>query len=65
MNFPRNVAIANFHGLYLARPNGIYTISSGIGLTAATNAPIPPYLPNNLCKGTIFVLIFGLRIFLP
>src|SRR6185312_2322822 len=65
INFPANVALANFHGLYLAKPSGMYTRSSGIGVSAATNAPPQPYLLNNLCKGSILLLTRELRIFLP
>jgi len=56
INFPANVALANFHGLYFASPSGIYTKSSGIGVTAAAKAPGHPYFETSLCKVTSFFL---------
>src|SRR5215467_1902214 len=43
-NSPANTATANFHGLYLVRPNVMYMIFPVKGVTVATNAPIHPYL---------------------
>src|SRR5215203_846024 len=63
--FPAKTAVANFHGLYFASPSGIYTKSSGIGVTDATNAPAQPYLLRSLCKGKILFLVLLLRMFLP
>ena len=60
INLPEKVAVANFHGLYLAIPSGMYTRSSGIGVNAARKAPSQPYLPKSLSSGAIrfFVRIF-------
>src|ERR671913_2598011 len=57
--FPAKTAVANFHGLYFANPSGMYTTSSGTGVTDATNAPAHPYLLKSFCKGKIlfFVLL--------
>ena len=43
-NSPANIAVANFHGLYFARPSVMYIILPEIGVVAAINAPIHPYL---------------------
>jgi hypothetical protein len=40
-----------------AKPSGIYTKSSGIGVIAAINAPGHPYLDTNLCRGNILFLV--------
>ncbi|HEY6884717.1 MAG TPA: hypothetical protein VI278_11830 [Nitrososphaeraceae archaeon] len=42
-----NRVVSLAHGLYLARPKEIYTISSGIGVTAAITAAFQPYLLAN------------------
>jgi hypothetical protein len=44
INLPEKVAVANLHGLYLAIPNGMYTMSSGMGVSAARKAPSHPSL---------------------
>lgn len=41
INLPRKVAVANFHGLYFARPKGIYTKSSGIGVKGSSKCTKP------------------------
>src|SRR5687767_15568692 len=64
-NLPANVAVANFHGLYLASPSGIYTISSGIGVRDAINAPNQPYLLTRFCSGRILFFVLSLRILRP
>src|SRR6188472_1718339 len=64
-NLPAKIAVANFHGLYFARPNGIYTRSSGIGVNAAIKAPSHPYLLKSLCSGAILFLVFVFRILRP
>ena len=43
-NSPANMAAANFHGLYFAMPSVMYIRLPEIGVIAAINAPIHPYL---------------------
>ena len=50
---PERVATKNLRGLYLARPKGTYTRSSGMGVAAAVKAAAAPYRLTSRWKGSI------------
>ncbi len=61
-NSPANIAVANFHGLYFARPNVMYIRLPEIGVIAAINAPIHPYLLTSFSREDILPFVFFVMI---
>ena len=57
-NSPANMAVANFHGLYFARPSVMYIRLPEIGVIAAINAPIHPYLLRSFSREDILPFVF-------
>src|ERR671921_618499 len=57
-NSPANIAVANFHGLYFARPSVMYIRLPEIGVIAAINAPIHPYLLRSFSREDILPFVF-------